>query len=102
MIQCVYENNYRNLGFPSKEKELHLLRDSLGIANTAKTEIQMGTVYNDEKTTALLSDKTVNLDELNFFAKRLDGYLPLILFPRFNGEISFCLSLDSLSLCLRY
>ena len=48
MIQCMHENNYYNLAFPSKEKELQVLCDSLGIANTAKTEITIGTVHNDE------------------------------------------------------
>ena len=74
MIQCIHENNHRNLTFPSKEKELQILCDSLGIANTAKTEITIGTVHNDEKMTALLSGKMVNLDELNFLTKRLDSF----------------------------
>lgn len=74
MIQCIHENNHQNLAFPSKEKELQILCDSLGIANTAKTEITIGTVHNDEKMTALLSGKTVNLDELNFLTKRLDSF----------------------------
>ena len=74
MIQCMHENNYQNLTFPSKEKELQILCDSLGVANTAKTEIKIGTVYNDERLSALLSHQTVNLDELNFLMKRLDSF----------------------------
>ncbi|WP_312645154.1 antirestriction protein ArdA [Hydrogenoanaerobacterium sp.] len=74
MIQCIHENNHRNLTFPSKEKELQILCDSLGISNTAKTEIKIGTVHNDERMTTLLSGKTVNLDELNFLTKRLDSF----------------------------
>lgn len=74
MIQCMHENNYQNLTFPSKEKELQILCDSLGVANTAKTEIKIGAVHNDERLSALLSDKTVNLDELNFLMKRLDSF----------------------------
>lgn len=74
MIQCMHENNYQNLTFPSKEKELQILCDSLGVANTAKTEIKIGTVHNDERLSTLLSDKTVNLDELNFLMKRLDSF----------------------------
>ena len=74
MIQCMHENNYQNLTFPSKEKELQILCDSLGVANTAKTEIKIGTVHNDERLSALLSHQTVNLDELNFLMKRLDSF----------------------------
>ena len=74
MIQCMHENNYQNLTFPSKEKELQILCDSLGVANTTKTEIKIGSVHNDERLSTLLSDKTVNLDELNFLMKRLDSF----------------------------
>ncbi|GEM_PF-6434782 len=74
IIECIYKSNYQNSSFPSKEKELQILCDSLGIANTSKTEIKIGKVHNDEKMTALLSGKTVNLDELNFLAKRLDSF----------------------------
>lgn len=74
MIQCMHENNYQNLTFPSKEKELQILCDSLGIANTAETLIKIGNVHNDERLSTLLSDKTVNLDELNFLMKRLDSF----------------------------
>ena len=45
MIQCMHENNYQNLAFPSKEKELQILCDSLGVANTTKTEIKIGSVH---------------------------------------------------------
>lgn len=74
MIQCMHENNYQNLAFPSKEKELQILCDSLGVANTTKTEIKIGSVHNNERLSTLLSDKTVNLDELNFLMKRLDSF----------------------------
>ena len=74
MIQCMHENNYQNLTFPSKEKELQILCDSLGVANTTKTEIKIGSVHNNERLSTLLSDKTVNLDELNFLMKRLDSF----------------------------
>lgn len=74
MIQCMHENNYQNLTFPSKEKEQQILCDSLGIGNTAKTVIKIGNVHNDEKLSNLLSDKTVNLDDLNFLMKRLDSF----------------------------
>ena len=74
MIQCMHENNYQNITFPSKEKELQILCDSLGIGNTAKTVITIGNIHNDEKLSTLLSDKTVNLDELNFLMKRLDSF----------------------------
>ena len=74
MIQCMHENNYQNLTFLSKEKELQILCDSLGVANTAKTVIKIGTVHNDERLSALLSEQTVNLDELNFLMKRLDSF----------------------------
>ncbi len=74
MIQCIHENNHQNLTFPSKEKELQILCDSLGVSNMAKIKIKIGTVHNDEKMTALLSGKTVNLDELNFLTKRLDSF----------------------------
>lgn len=71
MIQCMHENNYQNITFPSGEKELQVLCDSLGIGNSAKTVIKIGTVHNDETLSTLLFDKTVNLDELNFLMKRL-------------------------------
>lgn len=74
IIECIYKNNYQNSSFPSKEKELQLLCDSLGIANTSNTEIKIGKIHNDEKMTTLLSGKTVNLDEINFLAKRLDSF----------------------------
>ena len=74
MIQCMHENKYQNLTFPSKEKELNILCDSLGVVNTAKTEVEIGTVHNDEKLSTLLSHQTVNLDELNFLMKRLDSF----------------------------
>ncbi len=74
MIQCMHENNYQNLTYPSKEKELQILCDSLGVANTTKTEIKIGSVHNNERLSTLLSDKTVNLDELNFLMKRLDSF----------------------------
>ncbi len=74
MIQCMHENNYQNFTFPSKEKELQVLCDSLGIGNNAKTVITVRNVHNDEKLSTLLSDKTVNLDELNFMMKRLDSF----------------------------
>ena len=74
MIQCMHENNYQNLTFPSKEKELQILCDSLGIGNTAKTVITVRNVHNDEKLSNLLSGKTVNIDELNFLMKRLDSF----------------------------
>jgi len=70
----MHENNYQNLAFPSKEKELQILCDSLGVANTTKTEIKIGSVHNNERLSTLLSDKTVNLDELNFLMKRLDSF----------------------------
>jgi len=74
MIQCMHENNYYNLAFPSKEKELQVLCDSLGIANTAKTEIKISAVHNDGRLSALLLEQTVNLDQLNFLMKRLDSF----------------------------
>lgn len=74
MIRCMHENNYQNLAFPSKEKELQILCDSLGVANTTKTEIKIGSVHNNERLSTLLSDKTVTLDELNFLMKRLDSF----------------------------
>ncbi|WP_326907640.1 hypothetical protein [Sedimentibacter sp. MB31-C6] len=74
MIQCMHESNYYNLAFPSKEKELQVLCDSLGIANTAKTEIKISAVHNDERLSALLFEQTVNLDQLNFLMKRLDSF----------------------------
>jgi len=74
MIQCMHENNYYNLTFHSKEKELQVLCDGLGIANTAKTEIKIGNVHNDERLSALLLEQTVNLDQLNFLMKRLDSF----------------------------
>jgi len=74
MIQCMHENNYYSLTFPSKEKELQVLCDSLDIANTAKTEIKIGNVHNDERLSALLLEQTVNLDQLNFLMKRLDSF----------------------------
>ena len=74
MIQCMHENNYQNLTFPSKEKELQILCDSLGIGNTAKTVITVRNIHNNERLSTLLSDKTVNLDELNFLMKRLDSF----------------------------
>lgn len=74
MIQCMHENNYQNITFPSGEKELQVLCDSLGIGNSAKTVIKIGTVHNDETLSTLLFDKTVNLDELNFLMKRLDSF----------------------------
>ena len=74
MIQCIHENKYQNLTFPSKEKELNILCDSLGVVNTAKTEVEIGTVHNDERLSTLLSHQTVNLDELNFLMKRLDSF----------------------------
>ncbi len=74
MIQCMHENKYQNLTFPSKEKELQILCDSLGIGNNTKTEITVRNVHNDEKLSTLLSDKTVNLDELNLQVKRLDSF----------------------------
>ena len=74
MIQCMHENNYQNLAFPSKEKELQILCDSLGVANTTKTEVKIGAVHNDERLSTLLSHQTVNLDELNFLMKRLDSF----------------------------
>jgi len=70
----MHENNYQNLTFPSKEKELQILCDSLGIGNTAKTVITVRNVHNDEKLSNLLSGKTVNIDELNFLMKRLDSF----------------------------
>ena len=74
MIHCIHENKYQNLTFPSKEKELNILCDSLGVVNTAKTEVEIGTVHNDERLSTLLSHQTVNLDELNFLMKRLDSF----------------------------
>jgi hypothetical protein len=70
----MHENNYQNLTYPSKEKELQILCDSLGVANTTKTEIKIGSVHNNERLSTLLSDKTVTLDELNFLMKRLDSF----------------------------
>jgi len=57
MIQCMHENNYQNLTFPIKEKELQILCDSLVIANTTETVIKIGNIHNDERLSALLSDK---------------------------------------------
>lgn len=74
MIHCIHENKYQNLTFPSKEKELNILCDSLGVVNTAKTEVEIGTVHNDERLSTLLSHQTVNLDELNYLMKRLDSF----------------------------
>lgn len=54
MIQCMHENNYYNLAFPGKGKELQVLCDSLGIDNTAKTEIKISAVHNDERLSTLL------------------------------------------------
>lgn len=74
MMQCFHENNHRNLRLPCTEKELQIFCDSLEVRNTAKTEVRIDTVYNDAKMEALLSDKMVNLDELNYFMKRLDSF----------------------------
>ncbi len=92
MIQVMHENNYHNLTFPSKEKELLILCYSLGVANTAKTEVEISTVHNDERLSALLSHQTVNLDELNFLMKRLDSfdqnpYAPIP--PGIEGTVDF-------------
>ncbi|WP_066460132.1 peptidoglycan DD-metalloendopeptidase family protein [Anaerotruncus rubiinfantis] len=74
MMQCIRENNHSNLRFPCTEKELQILCDSLGVRNTAKTEVHIDIVHDDARLAALLSGKTVNLDELNYFMKRMDSF----------------------------
>lgn len=74
MMQCIHETHRGNLILPCTEKELQIFCDSLEVSNTAKTEVNIGAVYNDAKMEALLSGKTVNLNELNYFMKRLDSF----------------------------
>ncbi|MEG0273379.1 MAG: antirestriction protein ArdA [Hydrogenoanaerobacterium sp.] len=74
MLQLIFGENYRNHAFPSGEKELQILCDSLDIPNTAETQLQIATGYDNERVNTLLSGKTVNLDKLNFLAKRLDSF----------------------------
>lgn len=74
MLQFIHGENYRNHAFPSREKELQILCDSLEIPNTAETRLQIATAYDDERMNTLFSGKTVNLDKLNFLAKRLDSF----------------------------
>lgn len=74
MFQFIYGENYSNHAFPSGEKELQILCDSLDIPNTAETQLQIATAYDNERMNTLFSGKTVNLDKLNFLAKRLDSF----------------------------
>ena len=74
MLQFIYGDNYRNHAFPSGEKELQILCDSLDIPNTTETQLQIAIAYDNERLNALLTGKTMNLDKLNFLAKRLDSF----------------------------
>jgi len=72
-LRCIHESNSRSFRFPCTEKELQFLCDSLSLPNTSDAEIQIEGVYED-RLTALVNDKTGNLNELNYLMKRLDSF----------------------------
>ena len=74
MIKCNYGENFRNLLFPCTESELQIFCDSLALPNEVGTKIRVGYVHDSPQIDALLVDKEVRLDELNFFMKRLDSF----------------------------
>lgn len=74
MIQCDYGENFRNLSFPCTEKELQIFCDSLALPNEAGTQIRVGHVHNSTQMDDLLAGKEINLNELNYFMKRLDSF----------------------------
>ncbi len=61
------------LWLPCEERVLQNFCNKMDIPNTAKTEIEVIEVYNDEKLSEILSNKSVKLDELNFFFKFHEG-----------------------------
>lgn len=74
MIQCDYGENFRNLSFPCTEKELQIFCDSLALPNEAGTQIRVCHVHNSTQMDDLLAGKEINLNELNYFMKRLDSF----------------------------
>lgn len=74
VIQCEYGENFRSLSFPCTEKELQIFCDSLALPNEAGTQIRVGRIHNSPQMEDLLVGKEVNLDELNYFMKRLDSF----------------------------
>ena len=77
-IQIVSETTQRIQGFtfPCDEKNIqHLCAEYLEVENTIATQIPINSVLGDNQANALLKDKVVCLDELNFLAKRLDSFV---------------------------
>ena len=62
------------LGLPCKEKEINDFCTKVGIPNTSQVTVTVDSVYLDDRADALLKNKTVNLDKLNYLAKRLDSF----------------------------
>ena len=67
-----FEENQTTIEFPCNEKYLSLKFDELGVGDKLKTsQYMIGTSYTALK--RLITD-FVDVDELNFLAKRLDGF----------------------------
>ncbi|MFV0516526.1 MAG: antirestriction protein ArdA [Aminipila sp.] len=59
---------------PCNEEEIDKLCEDLDISNNSQTSITVDSVYMDDRANVLLGGKTVNLDKLNYLAKRLDSF----------------------------
>lgn len=67
------ENENIFLELPSSEKEIAEFCEKAGIANTAKTSAIVDEVIYNDQANAMFSGKEMNLDKLNYLAKRLDS-----------------------------
>ncbi|WP_313527854.1 hypothetical protein [Anaerotignum sp.] len=59
---------------PCNEEQIDKLCEVLIIPNNSQAVITVDSVYMDERANTLLGNKTVNLDKLNYLAKRLDSF----------------------------
>lgn len=73
-IRIKTQNSTTGFTIPCTEKQIDKLCEVLGIPNNSQTVITVDSVYMDDRANSLLKDKTVNLDKLNYLAKRLDSF----------------------------
>lgn len=62
------------LWLPCDEKEMQDFCNKINTENTTTTEVCIQRVYSDEFADNLLKEIIYNLDELNYFTKRLDSF----------------------------
>lgn len=72
-IRIKLQESITGFTIPCEEGEINWLCEVIGIQNNSQTQIRVDSVSGDDRANALLKGKSLNLDKLNYLAKRMDS-----------------------------